>query len=115
VLTSPETFFICTVIALAIAGSVVIWRHAGWLPAPSVKTGFTLAAKTADILGGVGFLASAWFFIQRYLRQPATEDLVFASYTLLFSASVLYFGFSQMWDAEWWVWHGFSWWLTALF
>jgi PAS domain S-box-containing protein len=99
--------FICTVMALAIAGSAVIWLYAGWLPAPFGPGGFTAAAKTANILGGLGFLAAVCFFIRRYLGRPATEDLVFASLLSLFSVCSLCFGFSHIWDAEWWLWHGF--------
>ncbi len=59
-----------------------------------------------NVLGGLGFLAAALFFIRRYLRNPQSEDLVFASQTLLFSAASLVFGFSHVWAADWWVWHG---------
>jgi len=99
--------FIGTVMVLAAAASVDIWRFSGWLPAPFGPAGFNLAAQIANVLGGLGFLSAAWFFARRYLLQPATEDLIFASYTLLFSASGLCFGFSEIWDAAWWVWHGF--------
>lgn len=100
-------FFIATVMAMAIAASVGVWQFARWLPAPFGPDGFTLAVKLANILGGLGFLLAAWFFVRRYLLRPATEDLVFASYALLFSACGLCFGFSRIWDAAWWVWHGF--------
>ncbi len=100
-------FFIGTVMALALAVSAAIWRYAGWLPAPLVHGDCSIASKTANILGGLGFLSAAVFFTRRHQRQPATEDLTFASYTLLFAASSLSFGFTHIWDAEWWVWHGF--------
>ncbi len=100
-------FFIATVMALALAISAAIWRYAGWLPAPLVQGNFSLTAKTANILGGLGFLSAGVFFIRRYQRQPAAEDLTLASYTLLFSASSLYFDFTHVWDAEWWLWHAF--------
>ncbi len=100
-------FFVATVMALAVAMSAAIWRYGSWLPAPLVHGDFSLASRTANILGGLGFLSAAVFFIRRYQQQPAAEDLIFTSYTLLFSASSLYFDFTHVWDAEWWVWHGF--------
>ncbi|HTC33940.1 MAG TPA: PAS domain S-box protein [Bryobacteraceae bacterium] len=100
-------FFIVTVMALAVAASIAVWRFSGWLPAPAGEGGVTVAARIANILGGLGFLAAAGFFLRRYLLHPATEHLEFASLTLLFAAAGLGFGFSGRWDAAWWIWHGF--------
>jgi hypothetical protein len=60
-----------------------------------------------NTLGGLGFLASALFFLRRYLRQPATEDLLLAAQTLLFAMVGLLSGFSHPWAADRWVCHGF--------
>jgi PAS domain S-box-containing protein len=99
--------FIATVLALAIAGSALILRFAEWLPVPIVPDGFTPLAKLVNILGVLGFLSAACFFIRRYLILPSTEDLVFACHMLLFSVSSLCFDFSSQWDALWWAWHIF--------
>jgi PAS domain S-box-containing protein len=99
-------FFMATVVALALAMSVAIWRYSGWLPSPFEQAGFSIASKAANILGALGFLSAAVFFIRRYRRHPSAEDVTFAACTLLFSVSSLYFGLTRIWDAEWWAWHG---------
>jgi len=100
-------FFIFGVTALAASVSTAIWYHPGLLPAPSGPAGCSLSTIATHALGGFGFLAAAMFFIRRYLRRPANEDLVFASQTLLFASGSLMAGFSHRWAADWWVWHGF--------
>ena len=92
---------------VALAGALGIWWWPQILPAPFLPEGYSFSAKAANALGGLGFLAAALFFIRRYLRQPQTENLVFACHTLLFGTSSLLFGFSHLWAADWWVWHGF--------
>lgn len=62
-------------------------------------------AKAANGLGGLGCLAATIFFFRRYARNPRREDLVFASLTLLFATAGLLFGFSHVWNPDWWVWH----------
>ncbi|PYX89134.1 MAG: hypothetical protein DMG68_06075, partial [Acidobacteria bacterium] len=97
--------FILTVAALAVAGSFGIWWCRDVLPAPWGPGGYTPAGKTANALGGLGFIAAALHFLRRYLRQPHTDNLVFGSQALLFGAASLLFGYSQVWAADWWVWH----------
>ena len=92
---------------LALALVFAIWLRADWLPAPFLLEGYSLPVKAADALGGLGFLAAALFFLRRYLRRPRAENLTFASLTLIFAASGLLFGFSAVWAADWWLWHGF--------
>jgi PAS domain S-box-containing protein len=52
-------------------------------------------------------VSAAGFFFRRYLRQPQAEGLVFGCQTVLFGTASLLFGFSHIWAADWWVWHGF--------
>ncbi len=92
---------------LAVASSLAVWLYPESVPAPWGPTGYSLASKVANGLGGLGFLAAAWFFVRRHLRRPAAEDLGIASYTALFATSGLLFGYSHVWAADWWVWHGF--------
>jgi signal transduction histidine kinase len=67
---------------------------------------YSRSVIATNALGGLGFLAAAVFFIRRYVREPQTEDMVFISHTLLFGTASLFFGFSHVWAADWWVWHG---------
>jgi PAS domain S-box-containing protein len=101
-----KQFFMLTVAALAIAGSLGIWWYPDILPAPWGPGGYTFAVKTVNVFGGLGFLAAALYFFRRYLRHPHPESLVFASQSLLFGVASLLFGYSHVWAADWWVWHG---------
>jgi PAS domain S-box-containing protein len=98
---------IVAVAALTMAASLGIWWQSDLLPKPWSPQGYTLLVKATNALGGLGFLAAAVFFFRRYWRQSRTEDLVFASHTLLFGTAGLLFGFSEIWTADWWVWHAF--------
>ncbi len=73
---------------------------------PWVGGNYSSAAEAANALGAVGFLAAALFFSRRYLRQWKMEDLAFAGQTLLFGPAGCCLGFSHVWAADWWVWHG---------
>ena len=98
---------ICVTAGATLAVALGVWWRPQILPAPFVPGGYSFPAKVVNVLGGLGFLAAALFFFRRYLRQPHTENLVFASHTLLFGTSSLLFGFSHVWATDWWVWHGF--------
>jgi PAS domain S-box-containing protein len=101
-----SNLFMGGVAALSIAGAVAVsWKYL-LLPAPFGPEGYTFAVIVSNALGGLGFVAAAVFFLRRYLRQPHTEELVFASLTLLFGIAGLLFGFSHLWAVGWWVWHG---------
>jgi len=106
VVVRRKQHFIFLVAVLAIAGSLAILRWPERLPAPWVAGNYSRLVIAVNALGGLGFLTAALFFIRRYLREPQTEDLVFASQTLFFSTASLFFGLSHVWAADWWVWHG---------
>ena len=67
--------------------------------------GYFLWAKLINVVGGVGFLASAAFFLRRYRRGGATEDLAFTQHGLLFGMAGLLFGVSHLWGSIWWLFH----------
>jgi PAS domain S-box-containing protein len=99
--------FTLGVAGLATIGAIAVWWQPERLPEPWVAEDYGLAAKATNALGGLGFLAAALFFFRRYLDRSHAEELVFASHTLLFAAASLLFGFSHVWAADWWAWHGF--------
>jgi PAS domain S-box-containing protein len=106
VVVRRKQHFILIVAALTLAGALAICQWPGRLPAPWVAGNYSRLVIATNALGGLGFLTAALFFIRRYLRQSETEDLVFASLTVLFGTASLFFGFSHVWAADWWVWHG---------
>ena len=104
--TRRKGLFVIMVAGLALA--LGLWWGSGWMPVTWDPVGrYILPVKAANILGGVGFLAAALFFLRRYLRRSQTEDIVFGGQASLFGAAALMFGFSHTWAADWWVWHGF--------
>jgi len=62
-------------------------------------------AKLINMVGGMGFLTSAAFFLRRYHREGDAEELVFANHCLLFGVAGLLFGVSHLWGAIWWLFH----------
>jgi PAS domain S-box-containing protein len=97
--------FLLVVVGLALV--LGMWWASDWMPATWDLAGsYRLPVIAANMLGGIGFLTAALFFIRRYLRTQQTEDLVFANHTVLFGVSSLFFGFSHAWAADWWVTHG---------
>jgi PAS domain S-box-containing protein len=99
--------FVLGVGALALAGGVLLWARPQGLPQPWSGSEYLPLVKVVNGAGGVGFLAAAMFFLRRYAGMGRGEDLVLASHTLLFGTAGVMFGFSHLWGADWWVWHGF--------
>lgn len=98
---------ILLVAGLSAAFAAVIWWRSDLLPAPILPEGYARSVRAASALGGLGYFIAAGFFLRRHLRLGRSEDLVFAGQTMIFGTSGLLFGFSQVWTANWWIWHGF--------
>ncbi|WNG62070.1 PAS domain-containing protein [Archangium gephyra] len=77
-----------------------------WPRAFSEDGSYALWARFINMVGGMGFLTSATFFLRRYRREGAAEDLTFANHCLLFGVAGLLFGMSHLWGAIWWLFHG---------
>ena len=70
------------------------------------QNGFSSFARYLNISGGVGFILASYRFAfppKQLVREP---DWVFALLSALFGVSGLLFEFSQLWDINWWLWHG---------
>ncbi len=101
-----KRLFLGVLAALTLGVGIGVCVRPELLPPAWFPSGYSLWTKAANVIGGLGFLAAACFFLKRYLRGVHPEDLVFASHTLIFSTAGLLFGFSHLWGADWWVWHG---------
>ena len=66
---------------------------------------FTPAARTINLLGGLLFLSASLWFFMRYLAHKAFDEILFANHCFLFGIAGVIFEFSELWDAEWWLWH----------
>ncbi|WP_309893865.1 PAS domain-containing sensor histidine kinase [Archangium sp.] len=76
-----------------------------WPNAFSEDGGYLPWARLINMVGGLGFLTSAAFFLRRYRRAGASEDLVFANHGILFGVAGLLFGVSHLWGSIWWLFH----------
>lgn len=88
----------------ALFGAVwVVFPHA---TPDMVRQGeFTTAARAINLLGGLLFVAAAVRFVRRYWTDETADDLLFASLCVLFAAAGLVFPLSEVWLADWWLWH----------
>jgi diguanylate cyclase (GGDEF)-like protein len=66
---------------------------------------FTSLANLLNIIGGIGFFIASVKFLKSYIYSEDIEDLLFAGHTLLFGVAGILFVSSQIWDAQWWLWH----------
>ncbi len=66
---------------------------------------FSILAQALNILGGLGFLLAAGFFIKEFYFRRRLNDYLFAIHCTLFGSAGVLFELSQLWDAAWWWWH----------
>lgn len=66
---------------------------------------FTPAARVLNILGGIGFLIAAAYFIFAPSSPKGIEQVIFSTLSFLFGIAGLLFEFSELWDTPWWLWH----------
>ncbi len=66
---------------------------------------FTYFANFLNLIGGILFIVASFYYIKKYLTYYDDDDLLFAGHTLLFGTAGVLFFFSNIWDAQWWLWH----------
>ena len=66
---------------------------------------FTAAARALNVLGGLGFITAAAFFLVSREGMGAAESTIFATQAFLFGIAGILFDFSELWDGAWWLWH----------
>ncbi|HUT92746.1 MAG TPA: PAS domain S-box protein [Thermoguttaceae bacterium] len=92
-------------IAAVLAVCVCSLGFPGMTPAMVDEGAFTTTARALNILGGLGFLAAAGWFLKRYRVAQGWDDYLFACLCCLFGAAGVLFELSSLWDAAWWWWH----------
>ena len=94
---------------LVLAGSllfgVLSLAFSGSLPAMIRDDTFTLTAHALNAVGGLGATVAAVYFLQRASRGGGPDELLFATFCLLFGGAGLLFLYSRPWGADWWWWH----------
>jgi len=91
--------------AAALAVCVYSLGFPRMIPTMVEQGAFTTTARALNILGGLGFLAAAGWFLNRYRVTRRWDDCLFACLCGLFGAAGVLFEFSSLWDAAWWWWH----------
>ncbi len=91
--------------AAALAVCVFSLGFPGMIP-PMVDEGaFTTTARALNVLGGLGFLAAAGWFLKRYRVARRWDDYLFTYLCGLLGTAGVLFELSSLWDAAWWWWH----------
>lgn len=67
---------------------------------------FSQAEKVAHELAALFYLVAALGLYAQYRKQGPALPLAVAALLLLFAESAYLFGYSGMWNAAWWLWHG---------
>ncbi|MEA1917279.1 MAG: EAL domain-containing protein [Campylobacterota bacterium] len=97
----PTLFLTITVITSLIS---IIFPQ--FVPQMLTKEGaFTNFANFLNLVGGVMFVIASFYYIKKYLETHNRDDLLFTGHTLLFGTAGILFFFSNLWDAQWWLWH----------
>ena len=92
-------------IAAVLALCVCSLGFPGLIPVMVDEGAFTTTARALNILGGLGFLAAAGWFVKRYRVARRWDDYLFACLCCLFGAAGVLFELSSLWDAAWGWWH----------
>ena len=70
---------------------------------------FSDLAVALNIVGGLGYLAAAFYFLRHKEtgKNQLSNDgnLIFAAQCLMLGVAALLFSFANMWSAVWWFWH----------
>ncbi len=77
----------------------------GMIPAMVERGAFTATARGLNILGGLGFLVAAGWFLNHYRVAGRWDNCLFACLCCLLGAAGVLFELSSLWDAAWWWWH----------
>jgi signal transduction histidine kinase len=81
----------------------VYYPHA--LPLMVMEGRFTVYAMALNIAGGIFFLIAAVNFLKAFLSKGRPDELIFLNLCLLFGLAGLLFPGSELWSADWWLWH----------
>ncbi|MBI5004673.1 MAG: hypothetical protein HZC04_00595 [Candidatus Lloydbacteria bacterium] len=62
-------------------------------------------ALNISLVTGVLFLATGVYFMGGQIEECRAEEMLIANFCMLSAASAMLFYVSEVWHAEWWVWH----------
>jgi len=89
-------------VAIIIGGLSIAFPEA--IPAMLSDGTFTFTASAINIIGGILFICATIYFVRNQGSQE-NENIYFALFCLLNGLAALFFPFSTIWNAEWWLWH----------
>ncbi len=101
--------FVVRLPMIVLTGAVILGlaslAYPEYMPEMVRQGEFSILAKALNILGGVGFLLAAGFFIKQLYFKHQLSDYLFAIHSTLFGSAGILFELSQLWDGAWWWWH----------
>ena len=100
-----KTAIVLTVLLSLLAGALMM-VFADQLPLAFTHGGDHLPApRIVNLLGGVFFLFASFRFYQLSLAGRMKENLLFCCHCLLFGLAGFSYVLSNLWDAQWWLFH----------
>ena len=102
---SRSYLYVVMLIAFSITLISSYWPDIFLLPMIDSDGEFTPQAIFLNITGGIGFIASWFYFMRDYQKNNNPESPYFSNYLSLFGLAGLIFELSALWDGNWWLWH----------
>ena len=93
------------VFTFSVLGGFASLGFSGYLPTMVANGQFTVVAASLNIVGGIGFLGAAAYFVLGQPDVSRTDKTIFSTHAFLFGIAGLLFELSELWDSPWWLWH----------
>ncbi len=99
--------YLTFLVILTVSGAMAsfYWPADFSLPMLNSDGQFTVAAEWLNFTGGIGFIATWFYFAREYHHFRNPESPYFSNHFFLFGLAGLIFELSALWDGNWWLWH----------
>lgn len=102
---SQSYLILLVIFTLSAAMTSYFWPEDYSLPMLNSGGQFTVSAELLNFTGGLGFIATWFYFAREYHQSHKPESPYFSNHFFLFGLAGLIFELSALWDGNWWLWH----------